>query len=101
MRRKVIPLQANEREPERRITLSLTAADVELSLRGVLSEQSDRVAVVLATDGVSKSPRHGLEERSFDGAERCRQFLDELAGRTKGEVESDNMSVAFASREMT
>jgi serine/threonine protein phosphatase PrpC len=99
VRRKVIPLQADERAPEHRVSLALTVSDVEQSLRGVLPEQSDRIDMILATDGVSKSPRHGLEDRVFEGEGDCRRFLDELAGRAKGDVESDNMSVAFASRE--
>lgn len=99
VRRRVIPLHVDERAPERRISLSLTIDEVEQSLRGVLPEHCDRLAIVLATDGVSKSPDHGLEDHSFDGSRPCRSFLEDLASRAKGEVESDNMSVAFASRE--
>lgn len=100
LHRKVIPLHAGENAPERRVSLSITVDEVEQSLRGVPLEQSDRIALLLATDGVSKSPRHGLETLSIEGPERCRRFLEELAGRPQGDVESDNMSIAFASREI-
>lgn len=100
LHRKVIPLHPDGSAPERRVSLTITVDEVEQSLRGVPLEQSDRIALLLATDGVSKSPRHGLETLSIEGPERCRRFLEELAGRPQGEVESDNMSIAFASREI-
>jgi hypothetical protein len=96
--RKIVPIQASEDQPERRVSLMTTVDEVASGLRGILPDESAEVGVVVATDGVSKTPRHGLEECVFRSGADCAAYLEALAGRPKGDVESDNMSMAFAVR---
>jgi hypothetical protein len=101
LHRKSVQLQRDDRRPELCLKRWITPDDVLAGLRGVPLEQSSVLGVVLGTDGVSKTPANGLDsidQAFFKGMDDCQAFVEALANR-KTEVESDNMSVAFARQE--
>jgi hypothetical protein len=96
-----VALQGDPSKPERFISTSLTADDVLDGIRGIPPEGATNIGVVVATDGVEKSPEHGLDDAKFTTKDDCESFLEALANRPdKTKVDSDNMSVAFAWREL-
>jgi hypothetical protein len=99
--RRNVVLQSDPSKPERFASTQLTRDDVVAGIRGVLPEDAAAIQIVLATDGVAKSPDHGLDDTKLQGSADCRQFLEALAGRSDhARVESDNMSVAFVWRQV-
>jgi Protein phosphatase 2C len=101
VKRKNVPLQGDPSKPERFASTQLTRDDVVAGIRGVLPDGAAAIQMVLATDGVAKSPDHGLDEVELQASSDCRRFLEALAGRSDhARVESDNMSVAFVRRQV-
>lgn len=102
VQRKEVPLQSDPSKPERFVGTQLSVVDVLSGIRGILPEGASELRVVLSTDGVSKTPEHGLEAANLEDTAACEAFLHGIA--TRGDVkrvESDNMSVAFASRRVS
>lgn len=86
--------------PVLRVSQSLTDADIEQGFRTIAPLGARSLQVTLATDGVGGVPAHGLDTAELGSSQTCRDLLEELAGRPQGGVKGDNMSVAFAWREV-
>jgi hypothetical protein len=98
IQQKELELQRDSKQPERVVSTGLSLQDVLVGIRGLPPDGASEIRVIVATDGVSKSPRHGLDAVRLTDAVSCNTFLEQLAQRPDTEVEPDNMSIAFASR---
>ncbi|MEI7893190.1 MAG: protein phosphatase 2C domain-containing protein [Myxococcales bacterium] len=96
-------LSEGEGSPAVVASFHLTQGQVQSALVPIRAKDADRIAVLMATDGVEKSPRHELDGQDWSqlgitSSLDCEKYLRKLAGRPKGQVEWDNMSLAFVER---
>lgn len=87
------------RSPPRLVSLNLTPEVVRAGMLPIDPSGALGYGLVLATDGVSKSPKHGLLTAHLENMSDCGIYLRALASRPEDEVQADNLSVAFARRE--
>jgi hypothetical protein len=84
--------------PELRVQRYFPEAWARKGWTRVAFRDADALRITVATDGVSKSPRHGFEDGLVASLVStnadCRAYLEALAARPPGEVESDNLSIA-------
>ncbi len=51
--------------------------------------------LLLATDGLQNTPESGLDTLELRTTDDCRKYLESVASRPEGQVDQDNMSIAF------
>ncbi len=96
-RRPVDTQPADERgSPELLVSRYLTDLEVAMAVRRIPPQGAVELELLVSTDGVSKTPDSGIELVELASALDCTEFLESLASRPQGYVETDNLSVAFA-----
>lgn len=89
------PKATEQGAPGLLISRWLQPYEIADSLLWLPMQDAVELELLLATDGLEKTPDSGIETVELLNNDDCRKFLDSLASRPEGQVEQDNMSVAF------
>lgn len=90
-----MPKATEQGAPSLLISRWLQPYEIADSLIWLPIQDAVELELLLATDGVQKTPDSGVETSELRNNDDCRKFLDSLASRPEGQFEQDNMSVAF------